>query len=51
MNDVNRCDVCGARLLKYENPDRELCPRKNKHYLYVTGGTLGSARGGKKKKK
>ena len=45
----NTCGVCGARLLTYENPDRTLCPRKNKHYLYVTGNTLGDGKKNKKK--
>jgi len=42
------CGVCGARLLKYENPERMVCPRANKHHLYVSGNVLG---GGKKVQK
>ena len=34
------CDVCGARMLTFENPDRLMCPRANKHYLYVNTGTI-----------
>lgn len=49
---MTNCATCGARMLAYENPDRLLCPRKNKHHLYITGNTLGGAgRGGKKNKK
>jgi len=47
----NTCGICGAKLLTYENPDRTLCPRENKHYLF-TGGTVGNpSQGGKKTKR
>lgn len=31
MITMPSCDVCGARLLHYENPDRDICPREADH--------------------
>lgn len=27
----NYCSVCGARMLRFENPERWICPREAKH--------------------
>jgi len=31
----NVCNICGANMLHYENPDREKCPREVDHYKYT----------------
>lgn len=52
-----RCPVCSYRMLVYENQPRLVCPRANRHYLYLNGKKLGkkgytkSIPGFKKKKK
>ena len=42
---ARKCPVCSAMMLVYVNPPRLICPRANRHHLFLNNtGRLGKNR-------